>query len=71
MTILTILTIIMTEMTRGWISYQNDMDNCTGEDLDIKTITMIFFMYVIKQVMDLVIIYKRIVFIIHNYESSL
>ena len=58
-------------MTRGWISYQNDMDNCTGEDLDIKTITMIFFMYVIKQVMDLVIIYKRIVFIIHNYESSL
>ena len=60
---MTILTIIMTEMTRGWISYQNDMNICTGQDLDIKT-TTIFFMYVIKQVMDLVIIYKRIVFII-------
>ena len=53
------MTIIKTEMTRGWISYQNDMDICTGQDLDIKTTTMIFFMYVIKQVMDLVIIYKR------------
>ena len=53
----------MTEMTRGWISYQNHMDICTRQDLDIKT-TTIFFMYVIKQVMDLVIIYKRIVFII-------
>ena len=48
---MTTLTIIMTEMTRGWISYQNDMDMdiCTGQDLDIKTTTMIFSMYVIKQ----------------------
>ena len=67
---MTIMTIIKTEMTRGWISYQNDMDICTGQDLDIKTTTMIFFMYVIKQVMDLVIIHKQIVFIIH-YESCL
>ena len=59
----------MTEMTRGWISYQNHMDICTRQDLDIKT-TTIFFMYVIKQVMDLVIIHKQIVFIIH-YESCL
>ena len=66
---MTILTIIMTEMKRGWISYQNDMNICTGQDLDIKT-TTIFFMYVIKQVMDLVIIHKQIVFIIH-YESCL
>ena len=69
---MTILTIIMTEMKRGWISYQNDMDICicTEQFLDIKTTTMIFFMYVIKQVMDLVIIHKQIVFIIH-YESCL